>query len=231
MSALTILEGSTFCICDEIGDLDGETSGLFADDTRFLSRLELKVNGERPLLLSHGRVEYFSAAFYLRNPLAGDLEQDSLSITRERFVGDGMQDHVTVQNQSMKPISFELALSVSADFADIFTVKGRDFAFGDPRHAPPLPPPVPCRYDPGPNQFVFEDGGDGTGTTQVIFSAEGDVEGSTMRRSSRLASSARRRSASRSKQRLLGSLRRRDSWCGSRISPKDVSWRSISART
>ena len=34
--ALTILEGSTFCICDERGDLDGETCGLFADDTRFL---------------------------------------------------------------------------------------------------------------------------------------------------------------------------------------------------
>ena len=36
--ALTILEGSTFCICDERGDLDGETCGLFADDTRSLPR-------------------------------------------------------------------------------------------------------------------------------------------------------------------------------------------------
>ena len=65
---MTILEGSTFCICDEIGDLDGSTSGFFAEDTRFLSRLELRVNGARPLLLSSGKVEYFSAAFYLRNP-------------------------------------------------------------------------------------------------------------------------------------------------------------------
>ena len=70
---MTILEGSTFCICDEIGDLGGETSGFFAEDTRFLSRLELCVNGERPLLLSSGKVEYFSAAFYLRNPVVDGL--------------------------------------------------------------------------------------------------------------------------------------------------------------
>ena len=80
--ALTILEGSTFCICDERGDIDGETQGLFADDTRFLSRLRLTVNGATPLLLSSGKVEYFSAAFFLRNPLAGGLPQDALSIMR-----------------------------------------------------------------------------------------------------------------------------------------------------
>ena len=30
--ALTILEGSTFCICDERGDISGQTQGLFADE-------------------------------------------------------------------------------------------------------------------------------------------------------------------------------------------------------
>src|SRR5687767_8150512 len=95
---MTILEGSTFCICNEIGDLDGFTSGLFAEDTRFLSRLELRINGKRPLLLSSGRVEYYSAAFYLRNPVVEGLPQDALSIARERFVGDGMQDHLVLLN-------------------------------------------------------------------------------------------------------------------------------------
>src|SRR5215218_1434994 len=126
--ALTILEGSTFCICDEIGDLDGRTSGLFAEDTRFLSRLELRVNGARPLLLSSGKVEYFSAAFYLRNPVAQGLAQDSLSIARERFVGEGMQDHLIVRNEATVPLVFELALEVAADFADIISVKEHDFA-------------------------------------------------------------------------------------------------------
>jgi len=133
--ALTILEGSNFCICDERGDIAGDTHGLFADDTRFLSRLCLTVNGAAPLLLSSGKVEYFSAAFFLRNPLAGGLPQDSLSVIRHRFVGDGMQDHVIVENQSMEPIAFELALDLGTDFADILSVKARDFSLGD-RPAP-----------------------------------------------------------------------------------------------
>src|SRR5258706_451300 len=57
----TILEGSTFCICDELGDVREPTHGLFADDTRFLSQLELTIDGKRPLLRSSGGVAYFSA--------------------------------------------------------------------------------------------------------------------------------------------------------------------------
>jgi glycogen debranching enzyme len=178
---LTILEGSTFCICDDIGDLDGKTSGLFADDTRFLSRLELKVNGERPLLLSSGKVEYFSAAFFLRNPLAGGLGQDVLSIVRERFVGDGMQDHVAVRNESAEPVSFELELEVEADFADIISVKQHDFALGDPLHARPLPEPGPARWDPDDNQLVLEENGRGRARTQVILSEPGEPDGSRVR--------------------------------------------------
>src|ERR671935_636235 len=157
--ALTILEGSTFCICDERGDIDGETQGLFADDTRFLSLLRLTINGAKPLLLSSAKVDYFSAAFYLRNPLAGGLEQDTLSIARRRFVGEGMQDTVVVQNQSMEEQSFELALEVGNDFADILSVKDHDFALGDPLHAEPLPSRKPARYDQERHQFLIEDDG------------------------------------------------------------------------
>src|SRR5262245_13067920 len=113
--ALTILEGSTFCVCDELGDIVESTSGLFASDQRFLSRWVLTVNGERPLLLSSDRVDYSSAAFFLRNPIAGGLGQDELSIARERFVGDGMQDHVVVHNYSARRLEFELALEIGTD--------------------------------------------------------------------------------------------------------------------
>jgi len=175
--ALTILEGSTFCICNEWGDFDSKTGGLFAQDTRFLSLLRLTLNGERPLLLSSDKVEYFSAVFYLRNPRAGDLPSDALSIKRERFVGDGMQDRLHVENHSMHPISFELALEFGADFADIFAVKAYDFAFGDPEHAPPLPPLVPGSWDGAGNQFVFQEDGAEGGRTQVILSRQGRVDG------------------------------------------------------
>ena len=176
---LTILEGSTFCICDELGDVGELTSGLFADDTRFLSKLRLTINGATPLPLSSGKVEYFSAAFYARNPLAGGLRQDRFSITRERFVGEGMQDVIRLDNHSMEDVQFELALEFESDFADILSVKTHDFALGDPMHAYPLPEPAPCRYDADHNQFVFEDPEDGL-RTHVLLSKFGTVNGSSV---------------------------------------------------
>jgi glycogen debranching enzyme len=178
---LTILEGSNFCICDERGDVAGQTGGFFADDTRFLSVLKLTVNGATPLLLSSGKVEYFSAAFYLRNPLAGDLGPDELSIVRERFVGDGMQDRVVVQNQSMKRVSFELGLEFGTDFADILAVKDFDFALGDPLRAKPLPPLVAGGWDGEQNQFLLNDEPTSKARTQVILSRRGEAGGSGVR--------------------------------------------------
>lgn len=174
---LTVLEGSTFCICDEIGDLDGKTSGLFAEDTRFLSRLELRIDGVRPLLLSSGKVEHFSAAFYLRNPVVPGLPPNTLSIARERFVGQGMQDHLIVRNETAEPLSFELELEVGTDFADIITVKEHDFTLGHPETARPLPPPAEARFDAAANQLVLEEATNGGAKTQVLFSQPGTIDG------------------------------------------------------
>ena len=45
---LTVLEGSTFCVCDERGDVDGSprAAGFFASDTRFLSRSILTIQAQ-----------------------------------------------------------------------------------------------------------------------------------------------------------------------------------------
>ena len=178
---LTILEGSTFCICDERGDIGGATTGFFADDTRFLSALRLSVNGHRPLLLSSAKVEYYSAAFFLRNPLAGGLPPDALSIARERFVGQGMRERLLIRNESMEAAAFVVRLELEADFADIFTVKDRDFSLGDPLHASPLPDPARVEWDPELGQFVMEDLGSGWhARTQVILSRPGEVDGDSV---------------------------------------------------
>jgi glycogen debranching enzyme len=174
--AITILEGSTFCICDELGDIGAwPTSGLFAEDTRFLSMLKLTVNGHRPLILSSDKVDYFSAAFYLRNQPVGGLEHDEVSITRERFVGEAMQDRLLVQNQGMRSIAFDLSLEVATDFADIFAVKDYDFALGDPESAEPLPPAAAVRFEEEDNQFVLADGSGFPAHTQVILSRPGEI--------------------------------------------------------
>jgi glycogen debranching enzyme len=173
---LTILEGSTFCICDERGDIGWETSGFFVEDTRYLSRFNLTLNGKRPLLLASDKVEYFSAAFYLRNPLAGGLAPDTVSVVRERFVGDGMQELVVLRNEGLEPVSLELGVEVAADFADIFAVKEHDFSLGDPLRARPLPVPVTGVYDAERDAIVLEDPEAGSSArTHVTFSQPGEA--------------------------------------------------------
>src|SRR3990170_1813479 len=175
---LTILEGSTFCICDDRGDIAADTSGFFAHDTRFLSRLVLRVDGASPLLLSSGRVEHFKAAFYLWNRANG-IPRDALSIARERFLGTAMQERVTVRNERMERLDFVLSLEIAADFADIISVKLHDFALGDPEHAQPLPPPAPATYDESRRQLSIVDPA-GDLSTLMVFSKTGRLDAGAM---------------------------------------------------
>jgi glycogen debranching enzyme len=174
---LTILEGSTFCVSDDLGDVGEKTSGFFAWDTRFLSRLALRVDGAPPLLLSSGRMQHFAAAFYLRNPRVDGLPIDSLSIARQRFVGTGLQERIAVRNESMDPLSFELSVELATDFADIISVKQHDFALGDPEHAALLPPPAPARFVD--DTIVFEEPA-GEARTRVVLSRVGHVMDGTV---------------------------------------------------
>lgn len=142
---LTVLDGSTFCVCDERGDVDGlaAASGFFASDTRFLSRSVLTLGGHRLEPLSHDQPAPHLAAFVLRNPLVdGLLEPNELSIERERFVGDCMEERITVENHGHRRVEVELGLELEADFADIFVVKSLEPGFGTPSDAT-LPPSRP----------------------------------------------------------------------------------------
>jgi glycogen debranching enzyme len=176
---LTILEGSTFCISDDRGDIAAQTSGFFAHDTRFLSRLVVTVGGATPLLLSSGRVEHFRAAFYLRNGTATGLPRDSISIARERFVGTGMQERIALRNESPDPLEITVALEAEADFADIISVKLHDFSLGDPELAQPLPPPAPTSHDESKRQVSIVDPRGDLGT-QLVFSRPGRFDGNAM---------------------------------------------------
>ena len=140
--ALTILDGSTFCISADEGAILEGAHGFYADDTRFLSRLLPTINGVRPLPLSTGKVEYFAAAFFLRNPPAGGLLPDEILLRCERFVTDDLQEHMVVTNLAGDAVTVELAVELEADFADILSIKQHDFALGDPARAVALPPAV-----------------------------------------------------------------------------------------
>jgi len=53
------------------------------------------------------------------------LPQDALEVRFERLVGRGMVEHLTIVNHSMAPVSFNLALEVGSDFADVLEVAQR----------------------------------------------------------------------------------------------------------
>ena len=63
-----ILDGSTFVVSDDRGDVDGspvEPHGLFRADTRYLSRWVLAIDGQRPAALSVDMTRYYAAQFFL----------------------------------------------------------------------------------------------------------------------------------------------------------------------
>jgi glycogen debranching enzyme len=167
--SLTVLDGSTFCVCDERGDVDGlaTASGFFASDTRFLSRSVLTLGGARLDPLSHDHSAPQLASFVLRNPLACGLRPNELVIKRERFVGDCMEERIVVENHSHRRVDVELGLELAADFADIFVVKSLEPGFGEPvdEALPPSRPPE--RTSEG--TIVFSDGSF-RGRTIVHFS-------------------------------------------------------------
>ena len=155
---LTVLDGSTFCVCDERGDVDGiaAASGFFASDTRFLSRSVLTLGGARLDPLSHDHATPHLASFVLRNPLAGGLRPNELVIERERFVGDSMEERIAIENHSHRRVDVDLGLELAADFADIFVVKDLEPGFGlqVEETLPPSHPPERA----GNGTLVFSDG-------------------------------------------------------------------------
>jgi glycogen debranching enzyme len=176
---LTILDGSTFCICADDGAITEGAHGFYADDTRFLSRLALRINGEPPMPLSAGKVEYFAAAFFLRNPRAGGLGADELLIRRERFVTDDLQEHLVVTNLAGDALTVELTVELASDFADILSIKHHDFALGDPGLAEALPPPVELAAGPTPQTACLLDPA-GVLSTEVRSSRAALVSGSAL---------------------------------------------------
>jgi glycogen debranching enzyme len=126
VDAIHVLEGSTFMISDRRGDVPaGVAGGLFHEDTRFLSRYELRLNGTIPEILTSGEVDYYSAEFFTANVPTDQLDERSVLVQRHRFVGEGLHDDIYVHNHAGAPVKLELRLGLGADFADLFEVKDR----------------------------------------------------------------------------------------------------------
>ena len=89
---VTLVEGSAFCISGHSGDVSpGLPQGLFFRDSRFLSRLELRVNNQVPEPLAGTTTDPFSAVFVSRNRPQPGLADSTLLVFRHRYIGRGMR--------------------------------------------------------------------------------------------------------------------------------------------
>ena len=127
--------GDTFAVFDLHGDIGAfgtSEQGLYHEGTRYLSRLRLRLNDRRPLLLS-ARVkeenELFSADLTNPDMPCGETGQvllhAEIHLFRARFLWNGTwHECLRMWNYSSTKIALSLTFELDADFADIFEVRG-----------------------------------------------------------------------------------------------------------
>jgi glycogen debranching enzyme len=187
--------GDTFAVFNPFGDIvggSGSPDGLYHNDTRYLSQLELRLNGDRPLLLSANPGEDNALLTVdLANPDTADadggaLHRELIYVNRRQFVWQGAyHELLLVRNFDRDPHVVTLSLRFASDFADVFEVRGQKRAKRGRRSAECLSPdsvvlryrgldgverdtslrfePAPDRLDTGGADFVLKlRGGEGT---------------------------------------------------------------------
>ena len=123
---VSILDGNSFVVSDRRGDVEAtptDTSGLFLNDTRFLSRWVLTIDGTRPTVLSIDDLAYYRVQFFQAHTTGSIYVNSHLSCVRQRSVGRGFSEEITLWNHGKEPMHLEVKLAADSDFADLFEVK------------------------------------------------------------------------------------------------------------
>jgi glycogen debranching enzyme len=125
---ISILEGNHFVVSNRQGDLEATPTvnhGLFLNDTRYLSRWVLTINGLRPQLLSVDDTTYYCVQHFLALATGAVYIDSHLSVVRSRYVGDGFREKLVLVNHAMDAVDLDIRIEVDADFADLFEVKNK----------------------------------------------------------------------------------------------------------
>ncbi|KSU83483.1 Glycogen debranching enzyme (alpha-1,6-glucosidase) [Fictibacillus enclensis] len=133
MDYRVIKENDLFLLTDDKGNIPLNNDyglGLYTKDTRFLSKFDLKINNEDPILLSSSADENYSANILMTNPhMEKDGElilwRESVEIQRKRLIYDGvLYETVQVKSFYPKPVEFDISMQLDVDFTDMFIVRG-----------------------------------------------------------------------------------------------------------
>ena len=123
---VSILDGNTFLVSDSRGDIDPSPTfptGLFAFDTRFLSRWELTIDGERLNALSVDDLHYYETRFFLVPGEPTHYVDAKVSVIRQRTIGGSFDEQLTVLNHQGEPVELTIRMEAECDFADLFEIK------------------------------------------------------------------------------------------------------------
>jgi glycogen debranching enzyme len=130
---LTLIDGKTFLSTTLAGDImppGAPDVGLFFDDTRFLSRLELRVGGYRTVVLSSSTEQTFASQIELTTGQSTlrdnlDIPENTVHIRREQLLAsDTFYDHISFENFNLHDVRLVIELAYEADFMDVFQVRG-----------------------------------------------------------------------------------------------------------
>ena len=130
---LTLIDGKTFLSTTLAGDImppGAPDVGFFHQDTRFLSRLELRVDGYRTVVLSSSNEQTFASQVELttgRSTLRTSYEipENTVHIRREQLLSsDVLYDYLTFENFNFNELELAVELAYEADCMDVFQVRG-----------------------------------------------------------------------------------------------------------
>jgi glycogen debranching enzyme len=129
---LALKSGAMFVCARRDGDIrparaSGE--GLYIEDTRHLSELRLTVGGLLPVPLSSVMESGHYAVINATNPVLGPavgaaVAQETLNVRRTVLIADRLFYRVRVRNFGSEPVVTAVEVSLAADFADVFEVRG-----------------------------------------------------------------------------------------------------------
>lgn len=124
-------DGDSFLVANAYGDIEGESDGLFHDDTRLLSKARLSIAGVRPEMLSATvtRDNVFFVAHLTNHPLpplgVDPVPSGLLHVVRTRFLsGNRLYERLRFHNYGRGPMRVPLRFDYAADFRDMFEVRG-----------------------------------------------------------------------------------------------------------
>jgi glycogen debranching enzyme len=125
---ISILDGNKFVVSNRQGDMEAtptENHGLFLNDTRFLSRWVLTVNGMRPKVLSVDDTAYYAAQHFLALATGTVYVDSHLTVVRRRTVNGGFFEELVLENHDHEAVDLDVRIEADTDFADLFEVKDK----------------------------------------------------------------------------------------------------------